>query len=280
MEDSYELFKRSDQLKIYYFIGRLNPPHPGHIDALIQMISMANADNSVALIILGSGPKKERTMDNPIPYETKEAFLRYILPPQLKYAIVQMTSQLANIDQWYKSVLAHIPPPSSVSFIRFAGDKGDNSTKLQFIDVHLIKKNPYSTSSSIAIPPLMANASTEMSATRVRKLAYKAHLDQLQTGINGYEVFNTAYGGFYREFTRNIYQDIIMPALEASPEQIDAYIKTSKLPSKAKPKTEKKSKSKSKTAKKSKTSKYRANASRANSNESNEESDASNEKNA
>jgi hypothetical protein len=261
MEDSYELFKRSDQLKIYYFIGRLNPPHNGHIDTLIQMISMANADNSVPLIILGSGPKKERTMENPIPYETKEAFLRYILPHELKYVIVQMTSSLANVYQWYNSVLTHIPPPTSVEFIRFAGDKDDNATKLQYMDEHLSKTGSTRT---IAIPPVMANASTQMSATRVRKDAYIAHLNELQnvqnaqTGANGYEGFNAKYGGFYREFTRHIYEDIIMPALEATPEQIDAYIKTSKMPSKtktakkAKPKAKPKPKAKGKTAKKTK----------------------------
>lgn len=268
MEDLFELFKRSPELKIYYFIGRLNPPHPGHIAALIQMIRMANADNSVALIILGSGPKKERTMENPIPYETKEAFLRYILPGELRYFIMQMSSSLADVYQWYNSVLTHIPPPTSVEFIRFAGDKDDNATKLQYMDEHLSKTGSTRT---IAIPPVMANALTQMSATRVRKYAYIAHLNELQnvqnaqTGANGYEDFNAKYGGFYREFTRNIYEDIIMPALEATPEQIDAYIKTSKMPSKtktakkakgkskAKPKTAKKAKakSKSKTAKKS-----------------------------
>ena len=222
------------------------------------MIRMANADNSVALIILGSGPKKERTMENPIPYETKEAFLRYILPGELRYFIMQMSSSLADVYQWYNSVLTHIPPPRCVDFIRFAGDKGDNATKLQYMDDHL-SKPPNCKAGTISIPPVMANASTEMSATQVRKFAYRAHLDQLLRGIDGYEVFNATYGGFYREFTRNIYEDIIMPALEATPEQIDAYIKTSKMPSKsktakkakAKPKTAKKAKAKSKTAKKS-----------------------------
>jgi hypothetical protein len=256
MEDLFGLFKRSPELKIYYFIGRLNPPHPGHIAALIQMIERANADNSVALIILGSGPKRERTMDNPIPYETKEAFLRYILPKRLKYSIMQMTTGLADVEQWYQAVLSHITPPTCVEFIRFAGDKGNNATKLQYMDTHL-SRIPKCTSGTIAIPPLMANASTEMSATEVRKTAYKAHLDQLRTGIDGYEVFRAKYSGFYKEFTRNIYNDILMPVLEASPEDIDMYIQTSKMPSKAK------SKSKAKT-KKNKANGNRANANRAN----------------
>lgn len=238
MKALFGLFKKSPELKIYYFIGRLNPPHPGHIATLIQLIERANANNSVALIILGSGPKRERTMDNPIPYETKKAFLRYILPKKLKYSIMQMTTGLADVEQWYQSVLSHIKPPTCVDFIRFAGNKGDNATKLQYMDTHLSKK-PNSTSGTIAIPPIMANASTEMSATAVRKTAYKAHLDQLQKGIDGYTLFHIAYGGFYKEFTKNIYHDIIMPILEASPEDIDRYIETTKMHSKAKAKTKK-----------------------------------------
>ena len=241
MKALFGLFKRSPELKIYYFIGRLNPPHPGHIAALIQMIERANADNSVALIILGSGPKRKRTMDNPIPYDTKKAFLRYILPKKLKYSIMQMTTGLADVEQWYQSVLSHIPPPTCVDFIRFAGDKGDNATKLQYMDIHL-SKIPKCTSGTIAIPPIMANASTEMSATEVRKTAYKAHLNELKTGISGYEMFREKYSGFYKEFTRNIYLDIIMPILEANPEDIDTYIKTSKMPSKSKSKSKAKTK--------------------------------------
>jgi len=238
MKALFGLFKKSPELKIYYFIGRLNPPHPGHIATLIQMIEMANANNSVALIILGSGPKRERTMDNPIPYETKKAFLRYILPKKLKYSIMQMTTGLADVEQWYQSVLSHIKPPTCVDFIRFAGDKGDNATKLQYMDTHL-SKMPKCTSGTIAIPPIMANASTELSATAVRKTAYKAHLNQLRTGIDGYAVFHIAYGEFYKEFTRNIYNDILIPVLEATPEDIDRYIETSKMPSKAKTKKNK-----------------------------------------
>ena len=75
-----------------------------------------------------------------------------------------------------------------------------------------------------------------MSATAVRKTAYKAHLDQLQKGIDGYTLFHAVYGKFYKEFTRNIYFDIIMPILKATPEDIDRYIETTKMPSKAKTK--------------------------------------------
>lgn len=267
MEDLYGLFKRSPELKVYYFIGRLNPPHQGHIAALIQMIERANADNSVALIILGSGPKRERTMDNPIPYETKEAFLRYILPRGLRYEIRQMTTGLADVELWYQSILSHIKPPSCVEFIRFAGDKGDNATKLTYMDTHL-GKLPRCKAFTVPIPPVMANAETEMSATTVRKFAYRAHLNEMlgitnekgangkdtneksshKKGLNGFAAFNAEYHKFYKEFTRNIYNDIIMPILEFSPEKIEEYITPTKPKTKKNGTKPKRSKSKGKKA--------------------------------
>jgi len=138
-EDPYALFKQSPNLKIYYFIGRLNPPHEGHIEALTTMIKDANAEKSVALILLGSGPfEGERTMDNPIPYESKEIFLRYILPPDLHYEIRKMTNQADDVSLWYQTILSHIKPPLSIEFIRYAGNKDGNLEKSNFME-----KNPF-----------------------------------------------------------------------------------------------------------------------------------------
>ena len=265
MEDLYGLFKRSPELKIYYFIGRLNPPHHGHISALTQMIEKANTDNSVALIILGSGPKRERTMDNPIPYETKEAFLRYILPPELKFEIRQMTTGLADVELWYQSILSHIKPPSCVEFIRFAGDKGDNATKLQYMDTHL-GKLPRCKAFTFPIPAVMENANTEMSATAVRKFAYKAHLNEMLSGANskdanGFAAFESEYGKFYKGFTRNIYNDIIYPVLESSPEKIEAYIMPTKTKTKKNGTKPKRSKSKGRKASSRANGKGRTNSS-------------------
>ena len=170
-----------------------------------------------------------------------------------------MTTGLADVEQWFRSVLSHINPPSCVEFVRFAGDKGDNATKLKYMDTHL-SKIPGCKAGTIAIPPIMANAKTELSATIVRKTAYAAHLHQLRHGTNGYEKFHANFGGFYNEFTRNIYSDIIMPALELTETELDAYIKTSELPSK----TKSTSKSKSKTKKNTASNEGRANGSRAN----------------
>jgi len=39
------------------------------------MIERANAESSIPLILIGSGPKGERTMDNPVTFDTKCEFL-------------------------------------------------------------------------------------------------------------------------------------------------------------------------------------------------------------
>ena len=238
MEDIYSLFRRDPHLKIFYFIGRLNPPHEGHIRALIQMIERANAESSVALILIGSGPKGERTMDNPVTFETKCEFLKYIIPPHLKYSIRPLKNPMLDVEQWFHNVMTHIELPTRVSFIRFAGDKGDNATKFKHMDKHFESLYTKSESHTIALPPIMVSASKEMSATIVRKDAYKS---LLKGGPEeGYHIFRGIYGEFYREFTGQIYREIIEIVQSINPSDIAEYIETSTLPKK------KQSKSKSK----------------------------------
>jgi nicotinamide mononucleotide adenylyltransferase len=246
MEDQYALFKRSYHLKIYYFIGRLNPPHEGHIRALIQMIEEANSNGSVALILIGSGPKGLRTMDNPVTFETKKEFLRYIIPPELKYVVRHLTNPMGDVEQWYHNVLAHIEEPSKVSFIRFAGDKGDNATKFKHLDNRFQTLHTQAESVTIPIPPVMASANKEMSATIVRKTAYKCLLMEHQGKGDGFSMFREEYGSFYKAFCEQIYREIIEVVQEVSPSNVERYIETTKLPKKAKTKKATKSKSSSK----------------------------------
>jgi len=68
--------KEEGIINVYYFIGRLNPPHQGHITALMELIKRAILDNLdnpnyKIIILLGSGPKKLRSLDNPLPFLTK-----------------------------------------------------------------------------------------------------------------------------------------------------------------------------------------------------------------
>ena len=86
-------------------------------------------------------------------------------------------------------------------------------------------------------------------------------MDQLRKGTNGFAAFDAEYGGFYKEFTRNIYSDILFPVLDALPKDIETYLTTSKMPSKSKTKKNAPKRSKSK-GRKSKAN--RANGGKAN----------------
>lgn len=249
MEDPYSLFKSNPHLKIYYFIGRLNPPHEGHIMALIQMIETANADGSVPLILIGSGPKGLRTMDNPVTFETKTEFLKYILPSHLKYAVRPLKNPLEEVTSWYHDVLPHVNEPRQVSFIRFAGDKGDNATKFKHLDERFAQLHPVANSITVPIQPVMATVSKEMSATIVRKTAYSCLLNQMKGLGDGLDMFRQQYGKFYGEFCAHIYREILEVVEGLNPQDIQSYIDTSKLP---KNKTSKSKKSKASKSKKSK----------------------------
>lgn len=228
--DMFELFKGSPHLKIYYFIGRLNPPHEGHIAALTQMIEEANANNSVALILLGSGPfEGERTMDNPIPYDLKVDFLRYKLP-HLHYVIQPMTQSADDVTLWYQTILSHIKPPLSVEFIRYAGDKDGNVGKSKYVDDTLLNRFPTSKAYATPVNAKMANATIAHSATSIRKFAYGTYL---KNGTSGFAAFDAKYKPLYGEFTKKMYDAIIYPILhpkQLSPEEIQIYIDTGKIP--------------------------------------------------
>jgi len=257
MEDPYSLFKGNPHLKIYYFIGRLNPPHEGHVMALIQMIETANADGSVPLILIGSGPKGLRTMDNPVTFETKTEFLKYRLPPHLKYAVRPLKNPLEEVTSWYHDVLPHVNEPQKVSFIRFAGDKGDNATKFKHLDNRFEKLHAAANSRTVPIKPVMATASKEMSATIVRKTAYTCLLNEMKGLGDGVSMFRQQYGKFYGDFCEHIYTEIIEVVQGLSPEDIQMYVDTTKLP---KNKTSKSKKSGKASKSKSKKSKGTANS--------------------
>ena len=171
-------------------------------------------------------------MDNPVTFETKCEFLKYIIPSHLKYTIRPLKNPIADVEQWYHNVLTHIESPLRVSFIRFAGDKGDNATKFKHMDTRFETLHSKAESLTIALPPVMASASKEMSATIVRKDAYNSLIKAGPEG--GYHIFREKYGSFYREFTGQIYREIIEVVQDLQPEDIMGYIETTKLPKKSK----------------------------------------------
>ncbi len=118
------------QVYIYYFIGRLNPPHNGHIDALIHLIDMAKATNSIPLILLGNGPKLGNPLDNPITFDLKRAFIENKLK-EMKgfvsnndYLIKEMSTPTKDVSEYIKSYLEKYPQHlDTINIVHVAGGK-------------------------------------------------------------------------------------------------------------------------------------------------------------
>lgn len=62
-----------ETIEISYIIGRMNPPHAGHIHLIRSMIEQS--ESATPVIMLGNGPKNLRTIENPLDFETKKTLL-------------------------------------------------------------------------------------------------------------------------------------------------------------------------------------------------------------
>ena len=199
----------SDKRKnFYYFIGRLNPPHEGHIHALEELIRTAAANGSVPLILLGSGPAGgARTLDNPIDFELKSRFIiaklrekgyiPYGEPAAAgekikgRYVIQEMTNPIADvstyiIDQITKPLdpsLSSPIPLNDIIITHMAGDKAEDAVKMKFMyapvtqRVQTVMPEANVETGVAAIAPVETAEGTSMSATKVRKDAYRFHLE-------------------------------------------------------------------------------------------------------
>jgi nicotinamide mononucleotide adenylyltransferase len=223
--------------KFFYFIGRLNPPHNGHIKALEQLVRMANAQGSIPLILLGSGPRGERTMDNPITFETKEQFIRSVLPGE--YIIKKMDNPAKNVSEYIREGLEEsgdrLQNIDEITIKHIAGGKDEDATKLSFA-----LKSAEKTAREL-VPGASIEAGVEtidaaptdsgeaMSATKVRKDAYRTVLDG-----SGFEGWAQRYRYFYGPDSEEIYDEILFP-LHNIPEDdrinvINNYIENGILP--------------------------------------------------
>jgi hypothetical protein len=224
-------------VSLYYFIGRLNPPHNGHISALIQLIEMAKGSNSVPLILLGNGPKTGNPLDNPISFELKERFINYKLSEKgftegKDYVIKEMTSPASNVSEFISvslETMHHDLHLDSIKIIHVAGGKDEDASKLDFIKKFAfnaafeIKPDTGSiTVATEAIEPVTVEGG-EMSATRVRKDAYKNFLNG--KGLEGFlSEKNGLYASFFGTMAQEIYQGIIAPAQSMNKINIEAYL--------------------------------------------------------
>jgi hypothetical protein len=210
--------------KFFYFIGRLNPPHKGHIKALMLLVKMANDEGSIPLILLGSGPGGVRTLDNPISFELKENFIRRLLNENLpgsRFIIQRMSNTAQNVSDYIIQGLTGGTSSSDLINIRnieikhIAGGKEQDETKLLFA----LKAAEKSAKQIVPEADILASVKsvdaettdgeTAMSATKVRKDAYRSQLDG-----SGFGSWVTKYGDFYGQDAEEMYNQIIFPLQE------------------------------------------------------------------
>jgi nicotinamide mononucleotide adenylyltransferase len=224
---------------IYFFIGRMNPPHAGHEAALRQLMEKAMEERSIPLILAGSGPNGgERTLDNPLTFITKQRVLKYRLAGSL-CEIREKINPVGDVLNWMDEIMRNTGQ-TQVEFKLVTGDKGENATKLNGILSAIVKsaqkRGIHATGTSVPIRAV-SEGGVEMSATQVRK-------DALSALVRGDGSFHQKYAGYYGPQLENVFGEIAQIAMTMPREQVFGYITTGKLP-KTKKLSKKSSKSKS-----------------------------------
>jgi len=234
-----KLQKKLPVFHVSYFIGRCNPPHRGHIDTLMTMLSdvvekQKEGGFAKALILLGSGPKnqgvREQTSSDPLPFELKHEFVASKLVEELTKVyqteivlndicdIKEMGHPFGDVCQFVEmciqeeSVVGH----SSVHISQYAGDKGDDGQKLRsvlqaaeecamttmkdLVELEMLDRVIPVTTGTIAVEPTVGADTTSMSATYARELVYLKD-DNAR--------WNDEMGPFYGEFSDPIYQVVL-----------------------------------------------------------------------
>uniref|UniRef100_A0A6C0JY46 Uncharacterized protein n=1 Tax=viral metagenome TaxID=1070528 RepID=A0A6C0JY46_9ZZZZ len=259
-EDTIELVIPTTTNKhFFYFIGRLNPPHDGHIAALEALIHKANAAGSEPLILLGSGPGKLQTLDNPIPFSLKREFIESKLSekeiggmpivPNM-YHIEEMASPAGQVSAYVMGSLEDNINYDEITITHVAGGKDEDTTKLAFAlnaarkTAESIQPGAQITASTFAVEakPSASLSDQPMSATQVRKSVYNDYLEG-----KGFDEWNPQYKEFYGTMAHQIYDAILAPALGLKREQVLDYIKTGQLPKPSSESTGKKQRTSKKT---------------------------------
>ena len=208
---------------LIYTIGRFNPPQPGHITMLFEMIDKAIEDsegNTIPfkiLIFAGSGPKNNdktsenaavlNILDNPISFEEKKQIIEAILA--LRYDSHFIEQNIDIIEMGFvpqqvslaMQVIKNETPETIIISFRGASDKdgGDDLKKSTYSDDYLKK---FARENGIKyIPGVLPIKAVNIgekpaSATRVRVDAINMSKgDFLETYLPQYEkLFESAHG--------------------------------------------------------------------------------------
>lgn len=200
--------RTSHPLYLAYFIGRCNPPHQGHIDILVKMLKdVMEHGHAKALILLGSGPGKARTSDNPISFELKQEFIVYKLTETLRMSpgdlnsicqILEMSNSFIDVPAFVRRQVSKTY--SSVEIVHYAGDKEGDGTKLARLGERSVSvAKPFSPDVRFSTTTMIVKqGDIIMSATEIRRDAYQLHRD----------AWIEKYASFYGPFTHRMYDEI------------------------------------------------------------------------
>jgi len=197
-----------DGKKLFYFIGRTNPPQEGHIDNLEQLVLAAYENGEKAFIFLSNGPKGKFD-DNPLPFDVKKAIISEHLTERLEGRGIENPDNLFEIintqkpiDRLYVESELRLP---DLTLYHFAGDKDDDTTKLNYVETSIKKKFPEHKDNiklvTVSVVPTKRGDGEPMSGTTVRDFARS----------NNQADFQREYGLFYRDNTETVFDYIRNP---------------------------------------------------------------------
>jgi hypothetical protein len=219
-----ELYSIQRSGRYIYFIGRLNPPHEGHIAALLSVVEEAIDSGGIAILLFGSGPNGGiQTSKDPIDFDLKSRFVIAKLKKELQIrhpdlnlnkmfepgGQIQIEEMGKPVDQIrgiiQKDLLSNLFDELQTFRVSGEKDNGDDVKKLEWIEKALRagildkEGNIIPIETNILPFPAVSNVSgNAMSATQVRQDARTMSLDD----------FKEKYGDFYTTFTKEIY-DVI-----------------------------------------------------------------------
>jgi hypothetical protein len=211
-------------VNISYIVGRMNPPHDGHIYLISEMIRQSKETGARPLILLGNGPKNERTMEDPLPFELKRnIIIRKLAELKIsheEYTIIEKSSSpVADIIR-FAGDIRQIENIKITYFVgkkpaKNAGDKGDDE-KMDWLNAYLIKHySEISYEINKVIIPAIETGHTLMSGTIVRKSVYESYLSanvRPRIGHDTWKVNHPAICEFYGdEFESQVYNGILSP---------------------------------------------------------------------
>lgn len=221
--DEDNIISKDGVHRLYYFIGRLNPPHPGHIETLTKLIADAKRNGANVLILLGNGPAVEYEK-NPIKFALKSAIIKAKLAEKGiadGYELREMRTPFTDIPAYIHSMVDKLKEldrlfvDDKVRILHYVGGKDEDATKLEKVLEIADKiftgygfKEENITTGTVPIPAIETETGEAMSATAVRKAVYYV-LNTSQSIAEAVEKFMTTdYGVWYGVFSPELISQI------------------------------------------------------------------------